>query len=195
MKFYPSSNNKNKKKIFLKIKTIIFKDILPSICKLSAIQSASNQRILDTLPRLHQTSQIGGSSESVALSRKGRNLMQHSQDCKLDLNAVQLFKLAFGLPGGVRLRIVLLHQSALSDDQSRVLLLQLFADQLQLLTVNFGTNRLTIRNQLKISQIKFLQRSTKCTTGLSCRIDLVLELTMAFALSEFIAYLDCAGPS
>ena len=51
----------------------------------SAIQPASNQRVLDTLPRLHQTSQMGGPLKSVALSGKGRNLMERKQDCRLDV--------------------------------------------------------------------------------------------------------------
>ena len=116
----------------------------------STIQPALNQTIFYTL---HQTSQIGGLSESAAVSAKGRNVMEHSSDFRLDvaeLNAVQFFKFVFGLPGGVWLCIVLRHQNALLVDQSLVLLFQLFVDSPQLLTVNFGTDGTTIRNQLKM---------------------------------------------
>ena len=125
------------------------------------IQLASNQRFLDMLPQLHQTSQIDGSSESVALSRKGRILMEQVRTVGWmwqNLSAVQYFKLVFGLPGGLWLGTVLLHQNVLLVDQCWVLLFQLFVDPLQLLTVKFGTDGTTILNQLKMHDFtKFRQ--------------------------------------
>ena len=88
LKFYSPSNSKNKTipqnkdHHLLRFSAI---DLQAFGSGQTTIQPASNQRILDTLPRLHQTSQIGGPLESVALSGKGRNLMEHSQDCRLDV--------------------------------------------------------------------------------------------------------------
>lgn len=130
------------------------------------------------LPRFYQMSWISSSSESVALSKKGCNFIEHSQDCRLDVAEPQhhpTLQTCFWY-----FLYVAWHCSAskyLLVDQSRVLLLQRFVDTLQLTTVKFGTDGTTIRNQLKMHDsfkvppntwLSCQNRSCLETDGASC---------------------------